>query len=364
MAYQAARHLVRRGHQVTVWSSDFGQEDVRFPDLCFEVKLFPCAFARWGFYPTPALVSWARDHVAEFDVIHLHNLRTFQNVVVAGAARRAGVPYILSAHGSLPHIVERKGAKWAFDLLFGRGILDGAQRLVAVSPSEVEQYRQSGVEPERMALILNGLDLDEFAQPPPPGLFRKRLGLPPDAKLIFFLGRIHRRKGLDHLVSAFTSVYAAIPEARLVIAGPDDGDLARLRGMADAQGLNGRVLFPGPLYDEDRLSAMVDADILASPAAHEVFGLVPFEALLCGTPVVVAGECGSGQLIDDAQAGCTVPYGDVEALIKALLSILSDPAIARQKVASGQALVRGTLNWAVAAGRLESLYNSVRTHSA
>ena len=71
----------------------------------------------------------ARQHVASFDLIHMHTLRTFQNAVVRHFALRRGIPYVLSAHGTLPRVVQRKLAKKGYDLFFGRALLAG--RLVA-----------------------------------------------------------------------------------------------------------------------------------------------------------------------------------------------------------------------------------------
>lgn len=360
MAYQTARHLARRGHQVTVWSSDFGQGDGSFPDVCFELKLFPCAFARWGFYPTPALVAWARDHVAEFDVIHLHNLRTFQNVVVASAARRAGVPYLISAHGSLSHRVGRRTTKRTFDLLCGRWLIGGARRMIAVSPLEVDQYGEAGISPDRIVMIPNGLDLDEFVQLPAPGTFRQRVGIPADVKLVLSLGRIHRIKGLDLLIEAFGRLQETTVDAVLVIAGPDDdGELARLHTFAAKRGLHSRVQFPGPLYGVDRLAALVDADLVVAPSAYEIFGLVPFEALMCGTPVIISGDSGASRLLQGNEAVYCVPYGDASTLVPMLHQILIDGDMTQRKVQIGQEFARAMLDWQAIAGRLEELYDSL-----
>ena len=360
VAYQTARHLAQRGHQVSVWSSDYGADGSRFPEGPFETVLFRCPVARWGFYPTPGLVPWAQRHVREFDLIHLHNLRTFQNLAVARAARRAGVPYVLSAHGSLPHLVERKGAKWVFDRLFGRRLLDGARRLVAVSPAEVEQYRQAGVEPDRIALVLNGLDLDEFKALPSPGTFRKARGIVEGTRIVLYLGRLHKRKGLDSLIHAFVRIRAELEPCLLIIAGPDDGELAPLQALAGELGLHDSVRFTGPLYGEEKLAAYVDADVLASPAAHEIFGLVPFEALMCGTPVVVSNDGGSGQLIRDSGSGHLVPLGDADALAHTMMQALTEPGEASHMVEAGQSFIRRRLTWDASMKDLEQVYLEVQ----
>lgn len=356
VVYQMAQRISMRGHKVTVWCSDFASADSSFPDVSFSTVMFPSVMSHWGFYTTPALIGWARRHLKEFNVIHLHNARTFQNLVVGTLARRYGVPYVLSAHGSLPVIVQRKAAKRAYDLLFGHRLIAEASRLIAVSSVEVEQYIQAGVAPERISLVSNGLDLDEFSCLPPPGTFRKKLGIAERAKVVLYLGRLHKRKGIRYLVEAYAQLQAKESNVFLVIVGPDEGELGYLQTLASHLKLLEQVRFTGPLYAEDKLAAYVDADVMASPAVHEIFGLVPFEALMCGTPVVVSDDCGSGQLIGEAEAGYLVPYADVEALAEALLRVLTNREEAMQRVKAGQAYIRERLDWDVVVGDLERVY--------
>ena len=365
VAYQISRRLGERGHEVTVVASDYATGESRFEDGPFEVVLFPNLVARWGFYVTPGLVSWAREHVSAFDVVHMHTTRTFQNAVVRHFAVRYGVPYVLSAHGTLPVIVERKLAKRIYDLLAGRSLLASASWLVAVSSLEAEQYRRAaGGEDGRVQVIHNGLDLDQFSPLPSRGLLRQKLGIPREAPLVLFLGRLHRIKGIDFLVEAFARLREEVKDAILVIAGPDEGELAHLQALVGRLQLGEGVRFAGPLYSQEKLAAYVDADVLASPGAYEIFGLVPFEALMCGTPVVVGDGSGVSELIREAGAGYIVPPGDVDALADSLRRALTGGAETQAQVAAGQAFVRRELDWDAIAGHLEGLYAGVGVHCA
>lgn len=360
VVFDLARHLSYRGHDVTVVAGDYKQAEASFPPDEFRQVLLRSVFSRWGFYYTPSLVAWMRAHVPEFDVIHLHEVRTFQNAVARRFALRHNLPYVLSAHGTLPVIVQRKLAKRAYDLFFGRALLASASRLVAVSPLEAEQYRQiGGAEASRVRVIYNGLDLDEFSHLPPRGLLRQKLGIPLQAPVVLFLGRLHRIKGVDHLLQSFARLGEEVPEAILVIAGPDEGELAHLQALARRLRLVDRVQFAGPLYGQDKLSAYVDADVVASPGGYEIFGLVPFEALMCGTPVVVSDGGGANQLIWESGSGYLVPYGDVPALTAVLRQALTDSAAAMRQVEAGLKFVRTTLDWRVITIRVEALYAEV-----
>ncbi len=358
-AYQMSRHLAARGHEITVVTSDFSLKESCFEDISFQVIYLPAVLAGFGFYLTPQLVQWSRENVASFDVIHMHTVRTYQNAVVGHFARKFGVPYLVSAHGTLPVIVQRKLPKRIYDLIFGKALLRGASRLVAVSPVEVEQYRQFGIEEERIRIIYNGLDLAEFSSLPPRGRLRSKLGIAASAKVVLYLGRLHKRKGIDKLIEAFARLRAEDGAYRLLIAGPDEGELSRLQSLAKRLGVHEQVRFLGPLYGMEKLAAYVDADVLASPAVYEIFGLVPFEALLCGTPVVVTNDCGSGQIIAEAKAGYLVPYADIEALKAAIDCMLTNREKASRQVRAGQEYIRGRLTWNTVIDDLEGLFREI-----
>jgi glycosyltransferase involved in cell wall biosynthesis len=146
---------------------------------------------------------------------------------------------------------------------------------------------------------------------------------------------------VEHLIAAFSGL-----EGRLVVAGPERGMTVAAPG----------VLFTGVLEGPERLELLVDADVLAYPSTKEVFGLVPLEGLLCGTPVVVGGDCGCGELIAEAGAGLLVDHGDVDALRRAIRRLLSDRGEARRFVERGRSFIRKNLDYQQIARRHIDLY--------
>jgi glycosyltransferase involved in cell wall biosynthesis len=78
--------------------------------------------------------------------------------------------------------------------------------------------------------------------------------------------------------------------------------------------LNENILVTGLLSENEKIEALVDADVLVYPGILEIFGLVPFEAIMCGTPVIVADDCGCGEVIREADCGYLVKYGDIKDL--------------------------------------------------
>jgi len=139
---------------------------------------------------------------------------------------------------------------------------------------------------------------------------------------VLYLGQLLPRKQVDVLVRAL----ASLPEAvALEIAGNDAGCERALRELVGRLGLAPRVRFAGLRRGRERLEALAAADVVAYAGRDEVFGLVPLEALLCGTPVVVANDSGCGEVIGRVGGGLAVPPGDPAALANALGQVLAAP---------------------------------------
>jgi glycosyltransferase involved in cell wall biosynthesis len=320
VVYQLATHLSKKGHYVTLLTSDYLTDKEIRADYAFEIVRLP-SFSRWGFYVTPKMILWLKSNLENYDVVHLQEFRTFQNIIASSIARKASIPFVFTAHGTMPNIIEKRLIKALFDLFFKRMILKSINIFTAVSPKEVEHYRQTGIRPEQIALIYNGINVSSFTKTTEEEAENLDETLREGVKIIF-LGRIHKLKRIDRLLDAFPEIISHHRDAQLIIAGPDNGEQTNLQNQARKLGLADQVSFPGPIYGEQKIAFLQSADVLAYPSAHEIFGLVPFEALLCGTPVVVTEGTGMGDLINQAGAGKTVPQDDPQAMAEALLWVL------------------------------------------
>ncbi|MBC7221364.1 glycosyltransferase, partial [Candidatus Bipolaricaulota bacterium] len=154
---------------------------------------------------------------------------------------------------------------------------------------------------------------------PPEGSFRRKWGLKDD-QIVLYLGRIHERKGLDLLVRAFNQIKD--DKLKLVIAGPDDHYLKRLKKLISDLGLGDRIILTGPLYGLDKFEVLVDADVFVLPSSdeYESFGMAAAEAIACGTPIVVTSNCGVSEWIDST-AGLIVE-ADEKSIKDAITKIL------------------------------------------
>ena len=360
------RGLARRGHYVTICATDAcdAASRLRAPSLHagdgVDVRIFRNVSNRLAyrlqFFLPLGLDTFLRRHAGAFDVAHLHACRNVPGAIAARHLERNGVPYVLAPNGTAPRIERRRLAKRAFDAVAGRRVVSRAARVVAVSEAERRQLAALDVDDASVRVIPNPIDLDEFASPIARGRFRRRIGLGSEP-LVLFLGRLSPRKRLDVLLRAFARL--ARSDARLAIAGNDMGAEAAARSLAHALGLDSRVVFTGLLRDRERLEALADADLVSYPSELEIFGLVPLEAILAGTPVVVSDDCGCGEVIREVGGGRVVAVGDPDALASAIDAMLADTARWRAAAVHAARRVRSSFGEDDVCASLEGVYAEV-----
>ncbi|MFC1908809.1 glycosyltransferase [Chloroflexota bacterium] len=159
LLYKLSRSLAQRGHEVTVFTSDF-KLDRDYIDSLPEVNVYPfhCLSSIAEFYLTPGMVGEVRRRLKDFDIIHLHCFRSFQNTVIRHYATKYGIPYILDTHGSLPRMTagetgQKWRLRWLFDVVFGNRILGDASKVVAETELGVKEYTELGVNRDKIAQI-------------------------------------------------------------------------------------------------------------------------------------------------------------------------------------------------------------------
>lgn len=357
MLYQLSKKLVRRGHEVTIYTSDY-QLSREYIDSIPEVKIHP--FKTWliwaRFAVTLGIIRNAREQVKDFDIIHLHDYRTFQNIVVYHYAKKYNVPYVLQPHGTTPRVMERKWLKWLFDFTFGYRILRDASKVVAVSKEEAGYDKQMGAGDKKVSIIYNGMDVESFRNLPEYGKFRGVYGI--EGTMILYLGRINKTKGIDFLAKAFSELTKEVDRATLVIAGPDDGYKAELEKIIEALNLGNKIKFVGYVDEKDKLSPYVDADLFVNAVAYMGgVALTPLEAIMCNTPVIATEEC--GEVIKEADCGYFVEYGDIEDLKLKMKRALGNPEEGKMMVERGKKYIYENLTWNRVAQEVEGIYHQV-----
>ena len=273
-----------------------------------------------------SLSPWLRPRIKRllreesFDIVHLHE--PFSGVVPLYMARHSKAVNIATFHsyrGSrLYGIGGNRLVKPYFRKLHG---------LIAVSRPAREFISKHF--PGDYEIIPNGIEFDVFANgvAPFPDLRDGMINL-------LFLGRLEKRKGLKHLLGAFSRLKWDWPNLRLLVVGPGkpDHDSYRIMGERNLQD----VVFVGGVSEEDKVRYYKTADIYCSPATGgESFGIVLLEAMAAGKPIVATSIEGYSSVITHRQEGLLVPPKDDRALADAIAVLLKDPALRRDLATNG-----------------------------
>ena len=364
--YELSRQLAARGHEVTVYATD--AFDARNRMAAGEVPLTIDGIKVFYFrnlsnrlawnsklFISPGLIAHARKHLRDFDVINLFEFRTLQNAVIHHYAVRYGKPYTLSAWGSVMPISGKQGRKRVFDALIGRALLRDASGLIAGNSVEEGEYQKMGAMEDKIFRITVSVDVESFSHLPPPGRFKTLYGIG-GRRVILFLGRINRIKGLEFLVRAFYELHQTRADAVLAIVGPDDGEKTNLETLIRELGLTGSVIFTGFLDGDDKRSALVDADMLVQTSLYERGPGSPFEAVLCDKPIIVTRNTGCSEEVEKIDAGLLVEYGDTADLALKMLRILEDPSEALQKASRAKPYILKNMSWEAVLKQYEKLF--------
>jgi glycosyltransferase involved in cell wall biosynthesis len=368
--FELGRYLVSRGHRVTVLTTDAWDGARRIPDkerelegvrvLSFRNISNRLAWNRKVFLPI-GLMRYLSQTAREFDIVHISAVRSLLHSQLHRVLRKAGVPYVVDAHGALPKPVGWKGlASRVYDPLFLYPFLRHAGALLAQTRHEAELYRTYAPDGHVEQLPLP-IRVAEFDRPVASGVLRSRLGISHDTFLALFLGRIEHRKGVEFLLDAFARFrsQASGISACLAIVGRDSGSLAKVLRRIDALGQGDAVKFVGPLYGDERLEAYRDADVFAlTPPYWEETSLAALEACALGTPCVITRQAEIPGL-DEAGAGVTIAYGDQARLAGVLRKLAMNPDLRREMGRRAAELVRRHFAVEQVGCRLERIYSAV-----
>ncbi|MBR8741851.1 D-inositol-3-phosphate glycosyltransferase [Nocardiopsis sp. MG754419] len=309
----------------------------------------------------------AQGEPGHYDLVHGHYWLSGKAGVMA--ARRWGVPMVQSMHT----MARVKNAALAAgdnpepeDRVRGEDqLVRQADRLIANTEDEARQLTDFyGARPEQLHTIPPGVDLETFT-PGPRDEALERIGLPRDAHLLLFVGRVQRLKAPDVLIRAAAELLERDPSLRDrlvvgVVGGLSGGgmreprlltDLARSLGVAD-------VLRLEPPQDRRRLADYYRAaTVTVVPSYSESFGLVAVESQACGTPVVAARVGGLTTAVSDRVSGVLVDGHDPRHYAAELLRLIHEPGL-HAKLAEAAPRHAATLGWSRTVDELMDAYRS------
>lgn len=357
--YQLSKKISESGHEVTILTTDLDYDKSYTEDLK-GVRIIPsrCIFNICLFLYSPDLKNWLYQNLSKFDVVHMQDFRSYQNALVFDYAKKFGIPFILQAHGSVLPFYERFFLKQCFDYVWGNKILQNSDKVIALTEEEVSQYIDMKVPEKKISIIPNGIDHTIYNNLPEKGLFKEKYNIPKENRVILFLGRIHKIKGLDLLLEAFSYLRRVVDDITVAIVGPDEGYQDTLFGRTIELNISDRVIFTGPLYNDEKISAYIDADVYVLPSEYESFSNTVLEAWACGIPVVISDSCALAQKVAREKAGIIVRRDPIE-LMYAINQILENENLRRTVCARGRTLVEGEYSIESVVEKIEKLYQSV-----
>lgn len=314
------------------------------------VRYFPRTMPR-RFFGVSGMRDALQRELASFDLVHVHGIWNVPGWLAIDDCREQGVPYVVSPRGmldpgSLRHHRVRKALWYRFR---EKANLRRAAFLHATSSHEAASIRGLDLGSE-IVIVPNGVEEPDFGEPSD---FRVRWGLPENARLVTFLGRLHPTKRLDLLVAAFQRLQSGVPDSVLVLAGRPDGVDPR------SFGLGREIRWLGELEEEEKWKLLSETAVLVMCSDSESFGMSVLEALSVGVPVVATRTCPWDE-IEAHGCGFWVAQ-DPESLAEAMRRVLSDSLLARQMGARGQALAAERYRWPAIGREMARCYERTRT---
>ncbi len=309
-----ATGVLAAGHEIHIGYCTPGPLENDFQRMGINLYRLP---HRWRVDPRLLLRMYQLVRRLRPDVVHTHLFKSDLHGRLAGRMGNAG-RVISTLHSTDPW-----AAKFPLGRIYG-ATARFADILIAVS-DEVKAYhiRMTGVPPEKIISIANGIDIQRFAARPKVGShFRAQYNIPRDALLLGAVGRLVPDKGHSDFLRAAALIAESHPRVWFMLVG--DGPLrASLERQTEAAGIRPRVVFTGLI--EEIPAAMQALDILVFSSLREGLPLTLLEGMAASKPVVATQVGGIGGVLKNGVSGRLVPAGDASALAHACLRLIEAP---------------------------------------
>jgi D-inositol-3-phosphate glycosyltransferase len=381
---ELAREFGRRGLHVDVFTRAHGDSVPHAAEALGEfarVIHIPCGTAKVldpdQIYPyldefVSNVLDYARSQQVRYDVIYSHYWLSGWAAHTLRAEWNTPVVQMFHTLGLMKDRIANKPVTQPINLrsFSEADIMSWADRVIAATPAERDQMLWLYRAPRRkIEIVPPGVDLGRFC-PIPQEQARRLIGIAPTHKILLFVGRIERLKGIDTIFEAMSLIQQEAPHLlknlHLCIVGGDpdnpDGDdveMARLKHMRIALGLTDEIVFLGA-KDQDTLNFYYSAaEALIMPSDYESFGMVALEAMACGTPVIASEVGGLAFLVQDDHNGYHVPVREPSALADKIRLILENPA-KRSELAQNAVRDAAGYDWRIIADRLLTIFEGLK----
>ena len=320
-------------------------------------------------------VDWNTTAI-DADLVHLHTWYTHFGGILAKL--NYGIPMVLTVHSIeplRPWKREQLAGGYDFSCWVEKTAIEMADAVIAVSRETREDIlRLFDVKPERVHIIHNGIDLDEY-RPVTTTARIEKLGVNPREPYVLFVGRITRQKGIFHLIRAIQHMTPGI-QIVLCAGAPDTPEIdAEMRtAVAEAQAAHPGVIWINEMIgNEEKIELYSHAAVFCCPSIYEPFGIINLEAMACGTAVVATATGGIKEVVVHGETGYLVPIDQMtespfEAkdpdqfsrdLAARINELMADEKLRARMAAAGRLRAEKHFAWSSIARRTADLYEGL-----
>ncbi|RXH55157.1 glycogen synthase [Granulicella sibirica] len=319
--------------------------------------------------------------LGKIDVVHTHTWY----VSMAGfwAKKLFGIPFVLTTHSLEPlraWKAEQLGSGYQMSSWMERTAILDADAVIAVSHGTKADIIKAypDVSPEKIHVIYNGIDLDEYQKTASTASLTK-YGIDPAKPYVLFVGRITRQKGVTHLVDAIKYMPADV-QVVLCAGAPDTPEIAaEMRAKVEtAREQNPNIFWIEQMVTKpETIELYSHCAVFCCPSVYEPFGIINLEAMACRAPVVASATGGILEVVVENETGYLVPFeadpvttfpSNPEQFSKDLAAkvtaVLEDPAKAKAFGEAGRRRVEDTFAWSAIATQTVALYRSLLAEMA
>ena len=310
------------------------------------------------------------------DLIHCHTWYTHLGGIMAKL--NYGIPLVITVHSLeplRPWKREQLGGGYDFSLWVEKTALEMADAIIAVSEeTKRDILKFFHVKEERISVIHNGIDLNEYRPTENPEVLRA-LGINPERPYILFVGRITRQKGIVHLVRAIRHLNPGF-QVVLCAGAPDTPEIAAEMqlAVAAAREHHWEIIWIEKMVSRpEAITLYSGASVFVCPSIYEPFGIINLEAMACGTPVVASAVGGIKEVVVSGETGFLVPLEQMtespfEAtnpeqfavdLASKINLLMLDPELAAKMGAAGRKRAEELFGWDAIARKTERLYSKL-----
>ena len=365
VAFDLSKALVDRGHDVTILTTDLYEPGQRYPQChrieCIDgIKIIRFENISdnlaWNhkLYISPKLIMYLKNHSRDYDLIHLQDLLSLHALVTSYYCAMYNIPYILTTHGSLPWLHKQRLFNKIGRRLFNNLVLKNASKILVLNRTEARLCKDLGV--HHIEIVPNGVSHCILNVESKNINFREKYLINKLDKIVLYIGRIHKTKGIDLLIMSLSRLVKKLGNIKLVIIGPDDGHKPKLESLINSLKLENKIIFTGFVSDEEKIGALMEADVFVTPS-FSGFPIAFLEACSCGVPIITTNRGDQLEWINK-YAGFVVNYDDRE-LCEAILILLTDEKLNTQIRNNCRKLANETFSWDGISKKIERMYEEV-----